>query len=667
MRTFLVSFILVLGGVVHGQQGFSDRLPGHLVHFKSLEDSVEVEQWLGVMLDSCVYHGRQDLAPDVWRKAGNWHKNYGRVRSALVYFNASEQAAVKLGDALGQAKAIGGKGTAYRLLSQYFESDSCLRRAVAMKRPFGDSISLALSHVSLAITQELVGQYADARANLDTALVLYRELDHKRGTMNAFNSLGMLAYSAVDDSTALLFFNRGLALAKDLELPKNEGVFYNNIMNVYKRQGLLDSALAMGRASIALKSRAGDRLGLATSWQNVATIHTELGQLDSAEHWLSKAYDYYHATQDGEGTASALSHMQDLALARGNNQRAVTLGQQALATAEELGLVAWQRDAHNGLSIAYEKLGNYRLAQFHLQQWVSFDNARKQSEDAQALTRLQLNHDFAIERQAERSAAQAERDRLQQALQVQTYQRKVLLWGVIAAVVVALLLLLLVRQRTRSQRQLQASNLKIARSLEDKELLLKEVHHRVKNNLQLVSSLLSLQARNLEGTAAKEAVKQSQQRIKSLAIIHQELYTREEVTGIDMHVFLQKLATGLESSFSGAEREISVEVDCPAHVLDVDVAIPLGLVYNELITNAFKHAFAGRDSGKIQVGFAMEQDGWHGYVADNGVGLASKEALDADASFGSRMVEVLCQRLGGELRAHMENGLTYRMSGPKMA
>ncbi|NJO87050.1 MAG: sensor histidine kinase [Lewinella sp.] len=203
--------------------------------------------------------------------------------------------------------------------------------------------------------------------------------------------------------------------------------------------------------------------------------------------------------------------------------------------------------------------------------------------------------------------------------------------------------------RRHTEAQLRAS-------LREKEILLKEVHHRVKNNLQTISSLLNLQSASITDAGALEAVRESQSRVRSMALIHQKLYQGDQLAGVEMKDYFTSMGQAIRAAYAGQTPPVDIKTEMAATTLDVDTAIPLGLIVNELLTNAFKYAFNGQSSGTINIHLSpAAEGGYRLYVADNGRGAAALTARP-EAGFGSRLVKLLTLQLGGRLEESHQNG-----------
>lgn len=190
-----------------------------------------------------------------------------------------------------------------------------------------------------------------------------------------------------------------------------------------------------------------------------------------------------------------------------------------------------------------------------------------------------------------------------------------------------------------------ARQAEMERSLRDKEVLLKEIHHRVKNNMQVVSSLLQLQAGYIDDGGAKRVFEESQNRIRSMALVHEKLYQRHDLARIEMADYVQGLAAMLLSAYGERSRWVTVDVQAEAVTLDIDRAVPAGLILNELISNAFKHAFPAGRAGRLQISIAPRDGGVHLAVRDDGIGAPPGLDLANADSLGLRLVHILAAQL----------------------
>ncbi len=219
----------------------------------------------------------------------------------------------------------------------------------------------------------------------------------------------------------------------------------------------------------------------------------------------------------------------------------------------------------------------------------------------------------------------------------------------------------------RSHESLQAEMIerkraeeRIKLSLQEKEVLLKEIHHRVKNNLQIISSLLNLQSSNLNKEAAA-AFKESQNRIKSMALIHEKLYQSSDLSRVDFGEYVGCLTTHLVRSYT-SNPGVSVSMDIRGISLDIDTAIPCGLIINELVSNSLKYAFPDGRTGIIHIDMALDNGAYRLTVGDNGIGLSQGTNYRNTGSLGLQLVDTLVDQLEGTIELVPEKGATFMIT-----
>ena len=321
----------------------------------------------------------------------------------------------------------------------------------------------------------------------------------------------------------------------------------------------------------------------------------------------------------------------DLSLSIGEGSAAVTAYRNVLQSSHLTGYRTSRLRAYNGLSKAYELTGRLDSALYFanlsaaLTDSLSSDAATKSMLELQTVYETETK-DREIARQNELAVAAAKRTRLITAALV-TSVFSVLLIGVLA---------LKLRKRTR-----------------EREVLVHEVHHRVKNNLQVLSSLLYLQSRHVDDAAALAAIQESQHRVEAMGLIHQRLYSRDRLTEVRMDGYLEELADTLRDAFGRST--ISLKMDVDAVDLPAQLAIDIGLIANELISNAFKYAFNANDEhGTVRIALKREHANRYRFeISDTGAGLKSSEQQYSGASgFGTQLVAMLTQKLGTKLETN---------------
>jgi len=215
-------------------------------------------------------------------------------------------------------------------------------------------------------------------------------------------------------------------------------------------------------------------------------------------------------------------------------------------------------------------------------------------------------------------------------------------------------------ERQMAEKELLASEQKLRQSLTEKESLLKEIHHRVKNNLQIVSSLLYLQEDYMGDAKGVEILRESQNRVKSMALIHEQLYGTADLAKIDFGRYVQGLAANLFDAYGIEPARIRLNVRADDISLGIDMAVPCGLIINELVSNALKHAFVPGSSGNIEIIIAKRDTSrMEIVVSDDGIGMDKAHPQTEKKTLGLRLIDTLTAQLDGTLDIQTDHGTRF--------
>ena len=275
-----------------------------------------------------------------------------------------------------------------------------------------------------------------------------------------------------------------------------------------------------------------------------------------------------------------------------------------------------------------------------------------------ALTRKIYSQDLS-QSLADFKVEQVEKSKQQE---IENEQEKNKLYSLILILVGVFLIisLLIIRKILKQSKELARKNEIINETLKEKELLVKEVHHRVKNNFQIVASLLELQTQGIKDEKALELVKEGKNRVKSMALIHQKLYQND--TGlIDFNEYLNMLTRELSIAYK-QKNNVETTIDAVNMFFDVDTAIPLGLIINEIITNAYKYAFHNEKENKLSISIHKESAHYKLIIQDNGNGISEDFDIKNAKSLGLLLVNRLVKQLHGTLKQLNENGAKFEIT-----
>ena len=486
-----------------------------------------------------------------------------------------------------------------------------------------------------------LGYVYERRGQLDRAadyalevLRLGNKYNDKKAMAVAYSDLSNLFWKQAKFDAGLEYGLKSLSFfdargMNDLDYDFTLYVVGNNYLalkDFQKAQQYYEHALVIGE-------RYGFYNNLSDIYISLTDLYAYLGEFEKAGKAGAKALEYAEMLQNEFMVMRSWLSIGKLQHLEGSYLSAIQSLENCIHVAsDDFGDEYYLSQAYETLGKAYAGNHEYQKAYQAFSKYDILKNSIFTAEADQRTTRLRTEFDVA-DKEGKILLQENEIDR-QKSIQT--------LLGIIAG-----LLLLLLALSYRSIRSKYKNNALLRTQNEEKEFLLKEIHHRVKNNLEVVSSLLSLQSAQTKDRGIFEAMEESRHRVHSMGMIHQKLYTGEHLAAIEMKDYFKHLSEYILDAF-GAEDYVQVEVDMPPFELDVDMAIPIGLIVNELLTNAMKYAFPGRRNGKIFIGLKAIGNKLQLDVIDDGVGKTDQNGSQG-TGFGSQLIALLTKQLDGKM------------------
>jgi len=520
---------------------------------------------------------------------------------------------------------------------------------LAMATRRGDWAGSAAALYQLVVYCEQGGDYVSATSYSQQGAELasrHQLPDRWRFTQ----CLGLLAVDTKDEAAGLRYLRRACREQGAVSgvSAKERGGLLLNLANVFLVRQEHDSVLHYALRALPHMQRAGDARGLGYVYQFKGEVYAQQpphtpARLDSAAANMGRSLRIMQQGRfPSQATASALG------LARIYRQQCHPLAAQRLAglalrLARQLQAPEYQADALESLAWAAADRGHVARSLALSRQAQDLRDSLFSRDKAQALAQLQVDYDVKLLRQEKRTAE------FEQGTQRAQLDSLLLLLG-------GLSLTLGVggwqHWRLRRQRVLLARAHEASRqSAAEKEVLLQEIHHRVKNNLQLVSGLLAWQGSTLPEPALIAALEASRARIQSMALVHEFLYQADNLAEVRMDHYLQELLGSLHKAHESSQQNIHLRTDLAPVRMGAKEASTLGLLVNELVSNAYKHAFRGRARGCLHVSFASRPTGFQLTVVDDGSGMPSTGAPSKAHSLGLQLVRTLTKQLKATLSA----------------
>ncbi|MEQ8905605.1 histidine kinase dimerization/phosphoacceptor domain -containing protein [Ekhidna sp.] len=507
---------------------------------------------------------------------------------------------------------------------------------LAKERNLPDEIAKAKS--MLAIVYDIQGKVEEsALLYLDVAK-FYETNNNQAELSKTYNNLGVLFYYNGDTEKSFEYYKKSIDI--DAALGDSLGVARSliNLAAIANTYGEWEKAfryLKRGEKIAVFQDENGEVIRAIN--EALANNYIYQYKYDSALIYLNKAIRAFKQVGDNHSILSNLNGMIIVWRELGNYTKA----ENYLIEAEDLATIyddQYLRKKRNEIAAElFDKKGDYQKAYSYLTKYLADNDSITSNE------RIRITSELEEKYQAEQKENEIAQLQIQQ--QQSKNQRNVLL--LISALVVMGAIMLYILFRSKSK-----ANAIISKSLAEKETLLKEIHHRVKNNLQVVSSLLSMQSRFITDKNALGAVNEGQSRVESMALIHQKLYQENNLSGVNAKEYIEDLAEILKNSYR-TDSTIEFKYDVEDLTIDVDTIIPIGLILNELICNSLKHAYPNESEGTISIKLKEENKQLHLAVTDNGVGSSGESS---EKSFGMVLIDSLALKLKATLQITSDKG-----------
>ena len=515
-----------------------------------------------------------------------------------------------------------------------------------------ESLSLTrranIGKVYLGNTYYALGEYNKA---MDIFLETEQYFEAQKDTTilaNVYNGMAAASENSGSDTLTLKYFTQAYKLFNAKGDERRSGMTLNNMANIYVNRKAYDQAIPLLETALEKVQKSQLTEYKALIGNNLANAYKEANKLDSADSLYNLVLSQINEVDDSYNYIYASRGLGEIEMLRNNFPAALKHLEKARDLSKENNFVTNQDEVLYSLYMVYNQTGQYKKAVETLHNYTALRDSVFTAEKDKNLTEALQKYDAAKkDKELAETQLQLERESLK--------KRNFLIIS-LAAIALAAIALWFLYFKSRTNRKLEEQKNIIQKSLQEKELLLKEIHHRVKNNLQVISSLLNLQSRTIQDQQAKNAIREGQNRVKSMALIHQNLYQTEHMTSMEVGDYIGKLGQSLFDSYNVDPEKVSFNMETEPLHLDVDTLIPIGLILNELLSNALKHAFPEDSTGEINVTFKKQTDDLVLSVQDNGVGYSATNPTHKKKSFGMTLIDAFSEKLNAAVEVLEQNG-----------
>jgi two-component system, sensor histidine kinase PdtaS len=500
---------------------------------------------------------------------------------------------------------------------------------------------------NMGVAYDYKGEYDSAIGAYSEALQTFITVGDTLSMATVYMNAGIVYEEMNKADEAIEYYNKALEISYIKNDKENIAILLNNLGVVYMEQKHeLDKALDYFKQSMDRFIDMGQERGISSIYNNIGEIYEGKRKFEMAVQSYEKALALYEANGEKQGVVSSLRNLGDVHMKMQQYTKALSFLSRGITMAEEIGFKKARLDIYEVMTELYTRQGNYQDALRYNNLYYGLKDSIMNENLQEKMLEFQTRYETE---KKNNEIARLQLEKLEQSARLKN-QRLITYSLLIVFLVISGITVIL----------FYYYNLKKKANAE-KEVLIKEIHHRVKNNLQTISSLLSLQNNYIANNEIKDIVNESQGRVKAMALIHQLLYQQEPGSKIDFNQYLQQLCEAISDGYSVSTGEIDCSVNCKGIFLDIDTAIPIGLIANELFMNAFKHAFTKNiDRGRIEVLLSRQnEDNYIFTFKDNGIGLPDDINIENSQTLGLRLVYILVRQIKGVMHFKVDHGTEF--------
>ena len=606
----------------------------------------------------------KDQLAEAYSAMGNLFGNEGTDLDKKIAYNEKSLALYRqVGDKLEEANSLKNLGDYYNIKGQpayaikLMDTSLAVYRTVGFKELQGVYNNLCITNISLGNFSEALkyGLLAEKTADqlADTSL--------QRSSIN--NHLGLTYYYLRNDQKALDYWLRAKNIAERYKDPGYMQTIIANVATIYVRMKRFEDGIAALKELIKKYPPTDTQMKLRIPYILFNTYY-DIGQYGKAEPFFKTLIKFHHDLPKDDPNQIYLYRSIIRKLIREKQFQAADgylkeHEKQSIAQKNLLALSQLHRlwfDVDSALNKPWSAVAHYKT-------YKRLTDSIWNNEKNKQISGLEI--EYQTEKKDKDIALLHQKNQLQQ---VRIGNEERVRYFFIAGLIIAGLFVGLIYNRYRlkkrsnlvleqKQEEINTQNELLKKILGEKEWLLREIHHRVKNNLQIVISLLNTQSAYLDNEDALVAIRNSQNRMHAMSLIHQKLYQSDNLAEIDMKWYIKELVEYMIECF-GTDRKIQFNLETEAIKLDVAQAVPLGLILNEAISNVIKYAFPGDKKGKVHISFLLTgEECCELKIADTGIGLPAGFYPDHRESLGMSLMTGLTEQLNGEIKMWNDDGL----------
>lgn len=588
-------------------------------------------------------------------KMGLFYLNQRNYDAALQSF--TEQLVYETGDSSKLAACYNNIGLVYYHRGDFVNCIRFYQRTLDIKKRLNESWAVGQAELNLGIAFKEQGVYDLALYNLLQAARLFEKEPASIELASCYSTIGNLFVELDSTGQALDYHLKALNIREEIKHSPGIARSLTNIGNVYKLQGDYTLAQDYLLRSLNIKKEIGDQVTLAYSLNLLGEVCFLQRDFTGAENYYQQAFDLQRVAEDPKGEAATLNDLGQLYYEWGKYDLAKTALDESREIARRIGAKQVLLENYEITIRLLRKNGNAEQVILIYDEYLALKDSVLDEQKAKAITGLQIQYE--TEKKEKEISVLNEREKTSRAVverqHIQIYSLTI---GAVLLVIITALLLNAYRSRRKAHRQSQLI-------IEQKQTMLSELHHRIKNNLQVLSSILDLQQDRTDDESSKSILKAVELRLNAMLLIHKDLYGEKIDGQVDMKKYITTLTEHLLSAYGYKKETVRTEFAEQNLLLDADLALSLGFICNEIISNAFKHAFRFTNDPQLRIQMKTQKNRMLLEISDNGPGFPDPKEINNSSSFGIRLIHLFANDIQAETKINSDkNGTRFQFTFP---
>ncbi|KAB2913752.1 MAG: tetratricopeptide repeat protein [Bacteroidetes bacterium] len=577
----------------------------------------------------------------------------GDYKNALAVINRSLNIARKTNDSLQIAKCLNNTGLIYISIGDPVKSIFYYEQSLKILRVLPKSKDFPTSLLNIGIAYKEQGIYDKALNYLFESVGYFEEWKDAKKQSSAYNAIGNISRIEKNYQKSLEYHFKALKLRESINYTEGIAGSLNSIGVVYKELEKYDSALIFLQESIKKAAKGNSPTEhLANTLSHIGSIYVKNKNFNYAKKYYDSAYRIRRSVNSKKGIAYSMLELGELNYVSKDFKQAEKYLLLSIKSAEEVNASDVLLKCYTILRKLYKETKNYIKAIEYDDLFIILNEQVLGEEKLKSLTQMQIKYE--TERKQDeienlsRDKKKREAELLAQELQLQS--KKVHTRNLVIVIIllssILVLVLILFRIRNRFANRL--------------DMVMREMHHRVKNNFQVLLSIFNLQLDHIKDKESKEFIRSNCNRITAMMLIHRELYFDKEITTVKVSDYIQTLVENLLTAYELRKRQIDIRYEIDESIsLNVDNAISMGLLINELVTNSFKYAFGADNLHPVLTIILTKLASSHTLIVKDNASDSDKVIFNK--SFGLKLVETQVKLLKGEMKRFTSDGVEYRI------